>query len=148
MVTHCSQGFEGICNMGVGPFGWRPMIEANPNNRKRLHDIGAKEFEQVMMRWFNAFIPKPNEPIPGVPDYRFTEVKCPTLIVRGGELDYDHPPRTSFEVHALIKGSKLVEPVWPEDAWEVAAGKAGRGEDALFDFWQDGAQQFLDFIDA
>jgi hypothetical protein len=61
--------------------------------------------------------------------------------------DYDHPPRTSFEVHALIKGSKLVDPAWAEDAWEVAAKNTFAGKGALFDFWQDGAQQFLDFID-
>ncbi len=137
-----------IAEMGMGPFGWKPLIEANPNNLKRLHDIGPEEFEKVMTRWFDAYIPKPNEAIPGVPDHLFSDIKVPTLIVRGGVKDYDHPPRTSFEIHALILGSTLVDPVWPEDAWEVAARKAQKGEGSLFDFWQDGAQQFLDFIDS
>src|SRR4029079_1043797 len=73
-----------------------------------------------MERWLDAFVPKPNEAIPGVPDWEFATIKVPTLVIRGGEDDYDHPKRTSFEVHALIKGSRLIEPPWPEDAWERA----------------------------
>ena len=75
----------------------------------------------MMNRWLDAFIPKPNESIPGVPDYEFDTITCPTLVIRGGEKDYDHPKRTSYEVHTLIKGSRLIEPPWPEDAWEQAA---------------------------
>ena len=82
----------------------------------------------MMNRWLDAFIPKPNEAIPGVPDWEFETIKVPTLIIRGGEKDYDHPKRTSFEVHALIKGSRLIEPPWPEDAWERAVG-GDRGRD-------------------
>lgn len=139
---------DAIAAMGMGPFGWKPLIEANPNNLKRLHDIGPEEFERVMNRWFDAYIPKPNEAIPGVPDHLFNEIKVPTLIVRGGAKDYDHPPRTSFEIHALIRGSTLIDPPWAEDAWEVAARKAQKGEGSLFDFWQEGASEFLRFIDA
>jgi pimeloyl-ACP methyl ester carboxylesterase len=143
-----TQGIEGICEMGVGPFGWKPLIEANPRNRQRLIDLGAEEFERVMMRWLDAFTPKPNEAIPGVPDYLFDDIKVPTLIVRGGEKDYDHPKRTSFEIHALIKGSTLIEPPWPEDAWEAASAARNAGRGSLFDFWQLGAPAFLKFIDA
>jgi pimeloyl-ACP methyl ester carboxylesterase len=143
-----TQGIAGICEMGVGPFGWKPLIEANPRNRQRLIDLGAEEFERVMTRWLDAFIPKPNEPIPGVPDYQFNEIKVPTLIVRGGEKDFDHPKRTSFEIHALIKGSTLIEPPWPENAWEAASAARNAGQGSLFDFWQLGAPAFLKFIDA
>jgi 2-hydroxy-6-oxonona-2,4-dienedioate hydrolase len=143
-----SKGIDGICEMGVGPFGWKPMIEANPRNRKRLQDIGAAEFERVMLRWMEAYIPKPNECIPGVPDWQFGDIKCPALVVRGGEKDYDHPPRTPFEVHALIKGSKLIEPPWAEDAWEKAAAATQAGKGSLFGFWAEGAPEFLKFINA
>jgi 2-hydroxy-6-oxonona-2,4-dienedioate hydrolase len=143
-----TQGIDGICEMGMGPFGWKPLIEANPRNRQRLHDLGAEEFERVMLRWLDAFTPKPNEAIPGVPDYLFDDIKVPTLIVRGGEKDYDHPKRTSFEIHALIKGSTLIDPPWPEDAWEVAAAATSAGRGSLFDFWQSGAEVFLNFIDS
>ncbi len=111
-------GIEGVMEMGAGPFGWKACIEANPRNRQRLADIGAEEFERVMNRWLDAYIPKPNEAIPGVPDYQFAGIDVPTLVVRGGAKDYDHPPRTSFEVHSLIKGSRLIDPPWPEDAWK------------------------------
>jgi 2-hydroxy-6-oxonona-2,4-dienedioate hydrolase len=143
-----TQGIDGICQMGVGPFGWKPLIEANPRNRQRLIDLGAEEFERVMMRWLDAFTPKPNEAIPGVPDYQFADIKVPALIVRGGEKDYDHPKRTSFEIHALINGSTLIEPPWPEDAWEAASAARNAGQGSLFDFWQLGAPAFLKFIDA
>jgi pimeloyl-ACP methyl ester carboxylesterase len=143
-----THGIEGICQMGAGPFGWKGVIEANPGNRQRLHDIGAEKFERVMNSWLDAFTPKPNEAIPGVPDYQFADIKVPTLIVRGGEKDYDHPKRTSFEINALIQGSKLIEPPWPEDAWEVAMEAMVAGKGSLFDFWQLGAPAFLAFIDA
>ena len=73
--------------------------------------------------------------------------RSPTLIVRGGDKDYDHPKRTSFEIHALIKGSTLIDPPWPEDAWEAASAAMASGG-SLFDFWQLGAPAFLQFIDA
>lgn len=143
-----THGVEGICQMGAGPFGWKGLIDANPRNRQRLLDIGNEEFERAMNRWLDAFTPKPNEAIPGVPDYQFADIKVPTLIVRGGEKDYDHPKRTSFEINALIQGSQLIEPPWPEDAWEVAMEDMVAGRGSLFDFWQLGAPAFLKFIDA
>jgi 2-hydroxy-6-oxonona-2,4-dienedioate hydrolase len=51
-----------------------------------------------------------------------------------------------MEVNALIKGSRLIEPPWPEDAWEAAGSARNAGTGALFDFWQLGAPAFLDFI--
>jgi 2-hydroxy-6-oxonona-2,4-dienedioate hydrolase len=143
-----TQGIPGILEMGSGSFGWKTLIEANPRNRQRFIDMGAEAFERVMTRWLDAFIPKPNESIPGVPDYQFAEIKCPTLIVRGGAKDYDHPARTSFEIHALIKDSKLIEPPWPEDAWEAAVALRNAGKGSIFDFWQQGAPEFLKFINA
>ena len=53
----------------------------------------------------------------------FDNITVPTLIIRGGENDWDHPKRTSLEVHCLIKGSTLIDPPWPEDAWERAGEK-------------------------
>jgi pimeloyl-ACP methyl ester carboxylesterase len=141
------KGMDGVLDMG-GMFGWKTLAEANPRNRQRMIDLGAEEFERVMTRWLDAFTPKPNESIPGVPDYKFAEIKCPALVVRGGDKDYDHPARTSYEVHALINGSKLIEPPWPEDAWEQAVLATQAGKGSLFDFWQDGAAEFLKFIDS
>jgi pimeloyl-ACP methyl ester carboxylesterase len=139
-------GMEGVLQMKGAAGGWADMIAANPRNESRLRAIGAEEFERVMWRWFDAFVPKPNEPIPGVADWEFEQIKVPTLIIRGGARDIDHPRRTSFEVHSLIKGSRLVEPPWPEDAWEVASKKRNEGTGNLFDPWVQAAPVLLDFM--
>ena len=67
--------------------------------------------------------PSRARPSPVSPDEMFDDIKVPTLIIRGGENDWDHPKRTSLEVSCLIKGSKLIDPPWPEDAWERAGEK-------------------------
>ncbi len=95
-----------------------------------------------MLRWLNAFVSKPGQTIPGVPDEMFDDIKVPTLIIRGGENDWDHPKRTSLEVSCLIKGSKLIDPPWPEDAWERAGEKfaaSGGKKFCLFDTWVQAA---------
>jgi pimeloyl-ACP methyl ester carboxylesterase len=140
-------GIEGVITMKGVAGGWSDLVAANPRNAGRLRAIGAEEFERVMYRWFDAYVPKANEPIPGVPDWEFEQIKVPTLIIRGGVSDIDHPRRTSLEVQSLIKGSRLVEPPWPEDAWEVAAAKSHAGDGALFDPWVHAAPVLLDFID-
>ncbi len=139
-------GIEAILELGGRAGGWSDLCAVNPRNRDRLIAIGTEGFERVMNRWLDAFIPKPNEPIPGVPDYEFAEIRVPTLIIRGGEGDYDHPKRTSFEIHALIKGSRLIEPPWPEDAWEQASAQHAAGTGPLFGPWKDGAPVLLDFM--
>jgi pimeloyl-ACP methyl ester carboxylesterase len=141
-----SQGIEGVLEMSGAAGGWADLVAANPRNRDRLLAVGSEEFERVMNRWLDAFIPKPNEAIPGVSDWEFEQIKVPTLIIRGGEKDYDHPPRTSMEVHSLIKGSRLIDPPWPEDAWERGAEARAAGTGELFGFWVQGAPVLLDFI--
>jgi pimeloyl-ACP methyl ester carboxylesterase len=148
LATVRRSGIEGVMEMASGPGSWAALIAANPRNRDRLAAIGSEEFERVMNRWLDAFVPKPNEAIPGVPDWEFEGIKVPTLIVRGGEKDFDHPKRTSYEIHALIKGSKLIEPPWAEDSWERATEATSSGQGALFDYWVQGAPALLDFINA
>jgi 2-hydroxy-6-oxonona-2,4-dienedioate hydrolase len=139
-------GIEGVITMKGVAGGWSDLVAANPRNADRLRAAGAEEFEATMWRWFDAYVPKANEPIPGVSDWEFAQIKVPTLIVRGGIGDLDHPKRTSLEVYSLIKGSRLVEPPWPEDAWEVAAARSHAGQGALFDPWVQAAPVLLDFM--
>lgn len=140
-------GIEGVMGITSQAGSWSALVAVNPRNRDRLRAIGGEEFEKVMTRWLDAFIPKPNEPIPGVADWEFATITCPTLVIRGGENDHDHPKRTSFEVHALIRGSRLIEPPWPEDAWEQAVAATAAGTGHLFDPWVKAAPALLDFID-
>lgn len=141
-----SKGIEGILELSGAAGSWADLVAANPRNRQRLLDLGAAEFERVMWRWFDAYVPKPNEAIPGVPDPLFEAIDVPTLIVRGGENDIDHPKRTSYEVHALIRGSRLIDPPWPEDAWERAQEARAQGRGSIFDPWMDAIPTFVDFI--
>jgi 2-hydroxy-6-oxonona-2,4-dienedioate hydrolase len=128
---------------------WRERIEENPNNKQRLLDLDPDDFLRVMLRWLNAFVPKPGQTIPGVDDGMFDDITVPTLIIRGGENDWDHPKRTSLEVHCLIKGSELIDPPWPEDAWERAAEERAAGKVKrfnMFDTWVLAAPAIIEFL--
>ncbi|MBU8816059.1 alpha/beta hydrolase [Mycolicibacterium goodii] len=138
-------GIEGLLHVPE----WRERIEQNPTNRQRFLDLDQDEFLKVMLRWLNAFVSKPGQTIPGVPDEMFDNIKVPTLIIRGGENDWDHPKRTSLEVNCLIKGSTLIDPPWPEDAWERAGEKFARSggkKFCLFDTWVQAAPAILEFL--
>jgi pimeloyl-ACP methyl ester carboxylesterase len=139
-----STGMEGL--LDTQP--WKELIKVNPRNRDRLEAIGAEEIERVMLRWLNAFIPKPGQTIPGVDDEMFQRIKVPTLIIRNGAKDINHPKRTTLEVSCLIEGSKLIEPAWPEDAWEREVKLRVKGQANIFDYWLQGAPAVVEFIHA
>jgi 2-hydroxy-6-oxonona-2,4-dienedioate hydrolase len=138
-----SQGMEAVLELPE----WQSLIKANPKNRDRLLAIGAVEFERVMLRWLNAFVSKPGQTVPGIDDWMFERIKVPTLIIRGGETDIDHPKRTSLEVSCLIKGSQLIDPPWPEDAWEQASRERHKYDRyIMFDTWVKAAPAILAFV--
>lgn len=128
---------------------WRERIAENPDNEARILAQDPDTFLKLMLRWLNAFVPKPGQTIPGVEDEMFDNIAVPTLIIRGGENDLDHPKRTSLEVSCLIKGSTLIDPPWPEDAWERAGEKRASGKVKrfnMFDTWVQAAPAILDFL--
>jgi len=138
-------GIKGLLHVDEGT----ERIAENPANKDRILAMDPDEFLRVILRWLNAFVPKPGQAIPGVDDELFGDIKIPTLIIRGGENDWDHPKRTSLEVNCLIKGSTLIDPPWPEDAWERAgedraSGKVKRFN--MFDTWVQAAPAILDFL--
>jgi pimeloyl-ACP methyl ester carboxylesterase len=139
--TVLSKGMPGVAEMP----DWAEIIALNSANRDRFLALDADDFWRVMRRWLNAFIPKAGQTIPGVEDQDFEALTLPALIIRGGEDDLDHPKRTSLEVSVLIKGSKLVEPPWPEDAWERAVERASKGEGSIFEYWHLAAPLILEF---
>jgi pimeloyl-ACP methyl ester carboxylesterase len=141
-----TMGMEGLLHLKE----WKERIAENPANEARILSFDPDEFVKVMMRWLNAFVSKPGQTIPGVDDGMFDNIKVPTLIIRGGENDYDHPKRTSLEVSCLIKGSELIDPPWPEDAWEQAAKDNALGKVKhfnMFDTWVQAAPAILKFLD-
>lgn len=128
---------------------WQERIAENPDNEARILGQDADAFLKLMLRWLNAFVPKPGQTIPGVEDEMFDNITVPTLIIRGGENDLDHPKRTSLEVSCLIKGSTLIDPPWPEDAWERAGERRASGKIKrfnMFDTWVQAAPPILDFL--
>jgi pimeloyl-ACP methyl ester carboxylesterase len=135
-------GIEAVIQMPE----WQGLIAANPDNQERLRSLGTEGFMDVMLRWLHAYVPKPGYTVPGVLDTEFANVAVPTMIIRGGKADIDHPWRTSLEVHSLIPQSKLVEPPWPEDAWERAVEAARAGKGHIFDPWPAAAPVILDFV--
>jgi pimeloyl-ACP methyl ester carboxylesterase len=137
-------GIEAVLEMAE----WKALIAANPRNRERLLELGSEGFFRIMMRWLNAFVPKPGQTIPGVADEEFETITVPTTIIRGGVNDIDHPKRTSMEVHCLIPHSRLVEPPWPEDAWERAVEARAQGRGNIFDPWVQAAPLILEFATA
>lgn len=129
---------------------WKELIEVNPRNKDRILAQDSEVFLKVMLRWLNAYVSKPGQTIPGVPDEMFDEITVPTLLIRGGENDWDHPKRTSLEVSCLIKGAKLIDPPWPEDAWERASEARAQGKVKrfnMFDTWVQAAPAILKFLD-
>src|ERR1700722_12087587 len=79
-----SKGIQGVIEMPGQAGSWADLVGVNPRNRERLLALGSEEFERVMNRWLEAYVPKPNEAIPGVSDSEFAQINVPTLIVRGG----------------------------------------------------------------
>jgi 2-hydroxy-6-oxonona-2,4-dienedioate hydrolase len=138
-------GMEGLLRLPE----WKELIAANPRNRDRILAHDSDQFLKVMLRWLNAYVSKPGQTIPGVPDEMFDDIKVPTLIIRGGENDWDHPKRTSLEVSCLIKGAELIDPPWPEDAWERASEARAQGKVKrfnMFDTWVQAAPAILKFL--
>ena len=141
-----TKGIKGLLDIPE----WQERIAENPRNLDRILAMDSEQTLKLMMRWLNAYISKPGQTIPGVDDELFDRIQIPTLIVRGGENDLDHPKRTSFEVNCLIKGSELIDPPWPEDAWERAAEERASGKVKrynAFDTWVQLAPAVLEFID-
>jgi 2-hydroxy-6-oxonona-2,4-dienedioate hydrolase len=128
---------------------WQERVAENPGNRARLLSQDADEFARLMLRWLNAFVVRPGQTIPGVDDELFDRITVPTLIIRGGEDDWNHPKRTSLEVSCLIRGSEVIDPPWPEDAWERASRARAQGKIKrynMFDTWVQAAPALLEFL--
>ncbi len=125
---------------------WKARIEMNPRNRARILSLGTEGFYNVMMHWLSAYVPKAGYTVPGVPDEDFVDITVPTMIIRSGENDDDHPKRTSLEVHCLIRGSKLIEPPWDEDAWNISSRERAQGRGQIFAEWVEAAPAILEFV--
>ena len=117
-------------------------IKRNPGNRDRLLSQDVETFCDTMQRWAKSFFPEQGSPVPGLLPADFRAMKMPVLIFRSGQSDPHHPRYTTEEVHALIPGSKMVEPPWGDREWIERMQDSANG---LFRRFHLLAPQILEF---
>jgi len=128
---------------------WAEVVERNPGNRGRFLAFDPGEFAAVMERWMAAFIPYEGVVVPGATREDYARLAgIPVLIFRSGASDPHHPRVTSEQLHALIPGSALVEPPWPDDEWNQRGAAAAAGRGRLFERWPLLAPQIDEFFPA
>jgi len=128
----------------VRDFGER--IENHPRLAEQLLSLDPDVLIPQLTTWLEAYIPAPENPLPGVHRDAIAAIKAPTLIFRNGDGDIYHPVETSLAVHSLITGSELVEPPWPRDSWLRTKERVASGQGNLFDDWALLAPQILDWL--
>jgi pimeloyl-ACP methyl ester carboxylesterase len=124
---------------------WAEVLERNPRNRELFLRLDPQEFIQTLERWMLAYCPDPRATVPGLADAECAELRLPTLIFRSGRSDPHHTRATSERLHELIAGSRLVEPPWGDDEWNLRGDAARNGTGHLFERWPLLAPQLLDF---
>lgn len=122
--------------------GLAEPIARNLANRDRVLSQDLDAFCETMQRWGRSFFPEGGSPVPGLLPDDFRQIKAPVLVFRSGLSDPHHPRYTSEQVHALIPGSKLVEPPWGDREWLDRMADPANG---LFRSYGKLAPQLLEF---
>lgn len=124
---------------------WAEVLERNPSNRQRFLALDPREFIATLERWMLVYYPDPTMAVPGLPAEQCAAVTVPTLVFRSGASDPHHTRSTSEQVHALINGSRLVEPPWGDTEWNERSQASREGRGFLFERWPLLAPQLLEF---
>lgn len=123
---------------------WAEVLARNPGNRARFLSQDPAKFIDTMQRWGASFFPTPGSPVPGITAASFASIRVPTMVLRSGKSDLHHTRKTSEDVHALIRGSIIAEPPWPDNEWISRQAARAKGE-GLFQNWPKLAPQILEF---
>ena len=123
---------------------WAEVIRRNPGNRGPILSQDRERFIETMQRWAASFFPLPGSPVPDMTVENFRALRVPTMVLRSGKSDLSHTRKESEEVHALIPGSTIAEPPWPDNEWIMRQAATAAGE-GLFANWTKLAPQILDF---
>ena len=123
---------------------WAEVLRRNPGNRGRILSQDRERFIETMQRWAASFFPLPGSPVPDMTVENFRSLRVPTMVLRSGKSDLSHTRKASEEVQALIPGSTIVEPPWPDNEWMMRQAAAAAGE-GLFANWPKLAPQILSF---
>ena len=143
-ITAARGGMAAVARLPM----FRESLERNPANRDRLLALDPDAFIATMRRWAAAFFPPPGSPVPGYDAAALAELRMPILILRGDENDLHHPRTTTEELHALIPGSRLEEPVWGANEWFRRLAVREERAEPLFANCPALAPQILGFLDA
>ena len=123
---------------------WDEVLERNPANRERFLAQDPKQFIATMERWMVAYCPCGHELIPGLPDDGARSFAVPTLVLRSGASDPNHPRATSEQLADLLPTARLVEPPWGDREWlERQAARTDGSAPGLFVRWPLLAPQLL-----
>jgi len=125
--------------------GWSEQIRRNPKNRNILLAQDPERFIETMERWSLAYMPSESSPVPGMSPADFARLRMPALIYRSGKSDLSHTRRTSEWVHELIPQSRIIDPPWPDNEWNVRSEFAMKHGSGHFAGWPAVAPQILDF---
>jgi 2-hydroxy-6-oxonona-2,4-dienedioate hydrolase len=125
---------------------WAALVEKNPRNRERFLRWHPDELVDVFRRWTTGYVPRADQTIPGLDDAQVASIRVPTLIVRGGADDIDHPPNVADRLHTLVGDSVLIDAPWPDAQWRAALRAAMLGSGNLFDSWVLLAPVISEFI--
>jgi pimeloyl-ACP methyl ester carboxylesterase len=122
--------------------GLAEPVARNPGNRARILGQNVEKFGETMQRWGASYLPEGGSPVPGLLPQDFKQLTLPVLIFRSGASDPHHPRHTTEQVHALIPGSKMVEPPWGDREWLDRMADSGNG---LFRSYAKLAPQIAEF---
>jgi pimeloyl-ACP methyl ester carboxylesterase len=125
--------------------GWSEQIRRNPKNRNILLAQDPARFIETMERWALSYMPSESSPVPGMSPADFARLRMPVLVYRSGKSDLSHTRRTSEWVHELIPQSRIIEPPWPDNEWNVRSEYAMKHGSGHFAGWPAVAPQILDF---
>jgi pimeloyl-ACP methyl ester carboxylesterase len=121
---------------------WAEVQAANPSNRDRFLAQDRGEFIATMQRWMQAYCPRDDEPVPGLPEADARALTIPSLVFRSGESDPHHTRATSEALAQILPNGRLVEPPWGDREW-IERGEAR--EEGLFARWTLLAPQLLEW---
>jgi pimeloyl-ACP methyl ester carboxylesterase len=147
--VYCGEPIRAAWSGGMEAVVALPMFEEvlarNPRNRERFLALDPRELIAHLERWMLVYVPRDDALVPGLPDERARALAVPTLIFRSGASDPHHPRETTERLHALIPGSELVEPPWPDDEWNRRSAASAAGTGHLFERWPLLAPQLLEW---
>jgi pimeloyl-ACP methyl ester carboxylesterase len=149
-VAAATGGMEAVAALPL----WKDLVERNPRNRDILLSQDPPAFMRKMKDWTRAWIasfdPGADEHAPECTPSDLAALEMPVMILNSGKSDFYHPRETTEAVHAMIPGSKLVDPPWGDREWtELMAemNRSGSGGGFLFSRWPLLAPRILAFAD-